>query len=132
MEPSDDKVVILDTSMILAVFENFIDLEGNLIDLIGKYKVIIPSSVLRELRGLAYYGKGKKRVNAKSALEYIKRFEIMESKERGVDESILNLAKKFKAVVATNDKELRRKLRRESLPVIYLRGRKKLSMDGII
>ncbi len=130
MERSN-KVVILDTSIALAVFENLIDLEEKLVELLGDYKIVVPSTVKREIENLAKYGKGKARINAKSALRYIKRFEVVESMEREVDKSIIELASKLRAAVATNDRELKKKLRKLDLPVIYTRERKKLSLEGI-
>ncbi|MCD6411354.1 MAG: PIN domain-containing protein [Thermoplasmata archaeon] len=130
MERSN-KVVILDTSVALAVFENLIDLEEKLVELLGDYKIVVPSTVKREIENLARYGKGKARINAKSALRYIKRFEVVESMEREVDKSIIELASKLRAAVATNDRELKKKLRKLDLPVIYTRERKKLSLEGI-
>ncbi|RLF37857.1 MAG: hypothetical protein DRN00_02720 [Thermoplasmata archaeon] len=126
-----NKVVILDTSIALAVFENLIDLEEKLVELLGNCKIVVPSTVKREIENLAKYGKGKARINAKSALRYIKRFEVVESMEREVDKSIIELASKLRAAVATNDRELRKKLRKLDLPVIYTRERKKLSLEGI-
>jgi len=126
-----NKVVILDTSIALAVFENLIDLEEKLVELLGDYKIVVPSTVKREIENLAKYGKGKARINAKSALRYIKRFEVVESMEREVDKSIIELASKLRAAVATNDRELKKKLRKLDLPVIYTRERKKLSLEGI-
>jgi len=126
-----NKVVILDTSIALAVFENLIDLEEELVELLGDYKIVVPSTVKREIENLAKYGKGKARINAKSALRYIKRFEVVESMEREVDKSIIELASKLRAAVATNDRELKKKLRKLDLPVIYTRERKKLSLEGI-
>ena len=130
MERSN-KVVILDTSIALAVFENLIDLEEKLVELLGNCKIVVPSTVKREIENLARYGEGKARINAKSALRYIKRFEVVESMEREVDKAIIELASKLKAAVATNDRELKKKLRKLDLPVIYTRERKKLSLEGV-
>lgn len=48
------------------------------------------------------------------------------------DKAILEYALKHKTIVATNDKALKEQLRNLKVPVIYLRGRKKLELRGNI
>jgi len=74
-------------------------------------------------------GKGKKKINAKAALKLIKKFETYSDEEKCVDNSIVNIALKTQGIVFTNDKELRKRLKEESLTVIFLRGKKKLELE---
>jgi rRNA-processing protein FCF1 len=46
-----------------------------------------------------------------------------------VDEEILNTALKYKAAVVTNDKELKRDLRKHGLQIVQLRNTKYLQID---
>lgn len=113
--------VILDTNALLSQFEFKFDLIDELTRLLGIYEILIPSSVLDELRNI-------KDKHSRSALRYASRFKTVESKEKG-DESILSLAKEQKAMVVTNDRELRRRLKENGLRVIYLRQKSYLDID---
>jgi hypothetical protein len=48
------------------------------------------------------------------------------------DDVIINAAKEWKAAVFTNDRQLRKRLRDISVPVIYVRQKSRLSVDGMI
>ena len=124
----NEKIVILDSSAILMLFEFSIDLEDELTHLLGKYKIILPRPIVEELKYLSNSGNGKKRQNAKAALELIKRYQIVDAEGSG-DDSIINLAKKINGIVVTNDRELRGRIKDLSLKVIYLRGKKKLVLE---
>ncbi len=124
----NEKRVILDSSAILMLFEFSIDLEDELTRLLGKFKIILPSPIVDELKFLSESNDGKKRQKAKAALKLIKRYEIINEEGTG-DDSILNLATKINGVVVTNDHELRRRIKDKSLKVIFLRGKKKLVLE---
>ncbi|RLF28204.1 MAG: twitching motility protein PilT [Thermoplasmata archaeon] len=124
-------IVILDSSAIMMLFEFSIDLENELTRLLGTYHIVIPHLVTRELEILSKHGQGKKRLKAKAALKLIEKYEIVEIDEEkeDVDRAVLRLAKKLQAKVATNDKQLRKELKKASLQVIFLRGKKKLVLE---
>ena len=124
----NEKRVILDSSAILMLFEYSVNLEDEIAHLIGKFKIVIPSPIVNELKFLSESGDGKKRQKAKAALGLVKRYEIVDTEGSG-DDSILNLAKKINGIVVTNDKELRRRIKDLSLRVIFLRGKKKLVLE---
>jgi rRNA-processing protein FCF1 len=123
-----ERRVILDSSSIMMLFEHSIDLEDELTRLLGKVEIVIPKPIVEELNYLSENGKGRKKRLAKPALELIKDYKVIDSEGKG-DDSVLNLAKKLKAVVVTNDKELRNRIKQESLKSIYLRGKKRLVLD---
>jgi rRNA-processing protein FCF1 len=123
-----EKTVILDSSSIMMLFEYSIDLEEELTELLGKISIIVPKPIKDELIFLSENGKGRKKRLAKPALDLTKNYKIMDSEGKG-DDSVLYLAKKLKAVVVTNDKELRKRIKEESLHVVYLRGKKRLVLD---
>ena len=110
------------------LFEFFIDLEGELTRLVGRYHIIVPMPVVRELEFLSKHGKGKKKLFAKSSLKLIEKYDTEDIDEEG-DNAVFCLAKKLDGIVATNDRELRERLKAASVQVIYLRGKKQLSMD---
>lgn len=122
------KIVILDSSSILMLFEFSIDLEDELTRLLGKFQILIPRPISDELIFLSKHKKGKKNLNAKSALDLVKKYEISEADGRG-DDSVLFLAKKHNGIVVTNDKDLRRRAKELNLKTIYLREKSRLLLD---
>lgn len=128
-EDRASKIVILDTNAILMLFEFNIDLEDELKRLIGKYKIIIPKEVYNELMFFSKKSNGKKKIYSKASLDLIKKYEIIESYEKDADTAVLSLAKKTNGIVVTNDKELRKILKENSIKVLFLRAKKKLELE---
>ena len=125
-----DKIVVLDSSSIMMLFEFSIDLEDELTRLLGKYHIIVPKPIVEELKFLSEHGKGKKKIIAKPALTLLKKYEIVYvEKNISWDEAVFHLTKKFNGIALTNDKDLRKKLREASLHSIYLRGKKQLVLQ---
>jgi rRNA-processing protein FCF1 len=114
------------------IFEFSVDLEAELTRLLGRHKAVIPKSVFDELRFLSQQQDGRRRQIAKAAMQFIKKFEIVNTKIENADDAIFNLAKETDWVVVTNDKELRKRLRNILLPVIFLRGKKTLMLEGSV
>jgi len=52
--------------------------------------------------------------------------------ELPVDNQLLEYAVQVQGVLATNDKELRNRARERGVPVLYLRGRKQLKVEGTL
>jgi rRNA-processing protein FCF1 len=124
-----EKTVILDSNAILMLFEFSLDLESELIRLLGKYKIIIPSPIVEELNFLSEKDKGQKGMNAKAALELIEKYDIFKIDAKTADEAVLITAKTTNGIVVTNDKELRQKLKELSIRVIFLKGKKTLELN---
>jgi rRNA-processing protein FCF1 len=124
------RYVILDTNAILMCFEFSIDLENEIFSLIGNSHIIVPEPIYEELKILSTKGKGNKRIKAKGAIDLIKKYDIVSlDYNLSADTAIFKYAKDLNAFVVTNDKELRKKLKNESISVIYLRGKQKLVLD---
>ena len=127
MELSRNRMVILDTSVLISIFEKKIDIRDEISAEIGKAELLVPRSVLRELEKLYSLSKGSKRRLAKAAIDYIYSagFKIVESEdEEDVDEDLIILAKNFDAAVATLDKELINKLRKEGIEIITWKNKR--------
>ncbi|MFQ5884918.1 MAG: PIN domain-containing protein [Thermoplasmata archaeon] len=118
--------VILDTNALLMPFQFGVNLDLELGRWVGECDVLVPSSVVGELKGLA----GTDR-HAKAALELAQKYEILEVEESG-DASILSLAMEKNGIVVTNDKELIQELRGSGIPVISLRSRTHLVIEGLL
>jgi uncharacterized protein len=91
------------------------------------YRLVVPTAVVQELQVLSTHKKGQKK--AAAALKLIEKYETIDDSSNSADEALLNIAEKTRGIVVTNDAELRKRLKNRSLPVIFLRGRKKLVME---
>ncbi len=121
--------VLLDTNFILSCLKEKIDFLqaeqfGNL---------VLPLQVIDELRKKAEKGKRKEREVAKLALDIIQEnkgnFKIIKLEKKFVDAGIVKYVQdKEKIIVATLDKELKKKLKGKTR-ILTLRARKKLVFD---
>ncbi|MCD6529543.1 30S processome protein Utp24 [Candidatus Bathyarchaeota archaeon] len=96
---------------------------------------VVLSVSLREIGRLARYGPPKTRREAELALKFANLCHIIDvemKEEESVDDVILRVASENKLPVATNDSELRKKLRERGIPVIYLREKSKLEVEGAV
>ena len=114
--------VILDTNALLWQFRSKVDIENELNRLLGAYVIVIPTSVLKELE----YVRDR---YVKAARKLAERYQIIATELKG-DESIISLAQSMQAMVVTNDKELRKRLKEQGITVIFMRQGKYLSIDA--
>ena len=115
-------IVILDSNALLTIFQFRINLESELSRLLGSYEIVVPSTVKNELKTL-------KDKHAKSALSFSERYRTV-NMEGNTDDSILELAEKEKGIVVTNDRILKKRLRAKNIPVVFLRAKTHLVMEG--
>jgi len=125
----EEKIVILDSSAVMMLFEFSIDLEKELTSLLGLYNILVPTSIVKELELLSKKGIGKKKIKAKASLKFIEKFETIDVFDKYVDDSIIESAKKTSGIVVTNDMKLKNRLKKISIPVIFLRAKKKLVIE---
>lgn len=117
--------VILDSNMLLAPFQLGIDVFKELdrvLDL--RYEVFVTDGVIQELRSLSSR-------DAKGALSMALKLPVIRTEARKVDDALLELASE-NTIICTNDKILIKKLKSKGLPVIYVRQRKYLVLDGYL
>lgn len=96
---------------------------------------ILLSSTHRELLGIAKQGSPKTRRFASLALKLAEKCRIVLAEPRSGethDDVIVRVAKEWGCPVATNDRELRKKLRKEHVPTIFLRQRTYLDVEGFV
>lgn len=129
---SPPRVVILDTNALMMQFQFHVDIEREVRRILNfNYEIVIPQIVVSELERLAREGTGKEQAEARMAAELAKTFKVVESPGDG-DTGLLRLAEKLNAVVVTNDKVLRARLRAKDIPNIYMRSRAFLTIEGHI
>jgi len=126
--------VILDSNFLMIPFQFNLDIFQEIEFLLQKrVDFIVPSAVKSELTGISARG-GEGAPEASLALQIASRCRVVEvSLEAGetVDDAIIKSSQKLGAVVATTDIELKNRLKTLKVPVIYLRDKSKLEVDGI-
>ena len=128
--------VILDSNALFVPLKFKIDIFGELDRLLNRrFDLILLSAVKRELETLAKKGSPKLRREAACALRLTEKCRLVEVDAGSlvdVDDVIVKAAAEWKAVVFTNDEQLRKRLRDISVPVIYVRQKSRLEIDGLI
>ena len=128
--------VILDSNALFVPLQFKIDVFNDLKQLLNRsFVLILLSPVKRELEALAQKGSPKMRKNASYALklaEKCKYVEVDVPASTLTDDVIVKIANEWKAAVFTNDRQLRERLRDISVPVIYVRQKSRLDIDGMI
>ncbi len=123
------KRIILDTNFLTIPYQFNVDIFEEIDRIMEEnYELATLDGVIEELKSLMKT-KGKDAVAAKLGLELIKKknVKIINTDEKNVDIAIVATSNKD-TIVATNDKELRQKLKNKNIKVLYLRSRKRLEM----
>ena len=128
--------VILDSNFLFIPAKFQIDVFEELAKLLNqRFEPVLLSSIYQELKTMAEKGAPSRRRQASLALklaEKCKKIDVEKHLEETNDDVILRIAILWKSPVATNDRELRRKLRARATPVIYLRSKNRLELEGAL
>lgn len=129
--------IILDSNALFVPLQFKIDIFEEIKKLLNmKFEFIILPPILRELEELAEKNSPKMQKNASYALRTARRCTLFELDEEYVDslpdDTIFQVASEWKCPVFTNDRELRKRLRNINVPVIYVRQKSRLEIDGRI
>jgi len=128
--------VLLDSNALFVPLQFKIDIFDCLEKLLERnYELILLSPIKRELEALVKRGSPKMRKNASYALKFAEKCKYVEvdaSTSTLADDVIVEIAKEWKSPVFTNDRPLRKRLRDISVPVIYVRQKSRLEIDGMI
>ena len=116
------KTVLVDTNIILWMFDGGADFIEALQDVAPGFDVAIPNCVISELEKL-----GTK--NAKAALKYCEKMNIIDIGSGYADEMLLEASAKG-YVIATNDKQILDQLTERGTMAIRIRGKKRLMVTG--
>ncbi|NWG11430.1 nucleotide-binding protein [Candidatus Bathyarchaeota archaeon] len=126
--------IILDSNALFVPLQLKIDIFEALETLLGrKFEPILLSSIKQELETIAEKGPPKMRKWASYALKLAEKcafLEVEDKTAKSPDDAIVEVAKKGNCLVFTNDRELRKRLRNISVPVIYVRQKSRLEIDG--
>jgi hypothetical protein len=128
--------VILDSSFLFIPVQFRVDIYVELAKLLNrKFEPMILSPTTDELERIAKGGSAKLRKQAALALQFAKKcrqVEAMRGKDEPHDDVIVRVASEARSYVATNDRALRKRLRALEVPVIYLRQKSRLALEGTI
>lgn len=128
----EDLWVLLDANFLMIPETHGIDIFSELDRLLDKkYELVVPEVVIGELERLKKEGDSSERKASRIALELADRAKKIKS-ENPADEEILKLSQEKNCVVGTNDSNLRKKLRNKGIPVIYIRQKSHLDINGTI
>ena len=129
------KKIYLDTNFLLIPIQFKVDIFGE-IDRICDFpkETFVLSNTIDELRKIVLKQKGKDKEAAKIAIQIVERRVKQKSlnitafsKETGVDDILVELADKD-TIIATQDKELKRRIKEKGGKIIILKSKKYLQL----
>jgi rRNA-processing protein FCF1 len=113
-------LVLLDANALLSAVRLRIDLKSEVQRVAPGWTAVVPTCVLRELENLGA------RQHAAGARALASRFPLIEADGRG-DRALIAAARSGRLrAVATNDRKLRAELKGVGVPVLFIRGRRRL------
>lgn len=123
--------MLFDANALMIPLEHRVDLFSEVQALIGAFEAVVPREVKEELSGIAHQ-RGRRGAAARFGLTLAGRC-TEESLDGGgdmtVDDRIARYARVHECVVATSDRELRRTLLRDGVPVLTLRGPRRITLE---
>jgi len=119
--------ILFDTNFALIPFQFKIDIYSELNRIINeKYELYFLDVCIKELEKLKF-GKAALELMKQKGVKFVS-FPIY----NGVDSTILEYAKKNNAIIATQDKELKKKALKRKVRIITLRQKKYLTIKGVL
>jgi rRNA-processing protein FCF1 len=129
--------VIFDSSMLIDLPELKIDLVTETERVLStKFIPIVLTGTISEIRDVLKRASGGKRKKELTLVlqiaEKFNKLNYFPLDNEDMDEVVFRAAKKLKAVVACNDYELRKKLVKAGVPVLFVRGKSHMELDGFL
>jgi rRNA-processing protein FCF1 len=128
--------IILDSNFLFLPAQFHIDIFEEVRKLLNKnFEPVLLSSTYEEIKKFAKSKNPRIVRQATIALLFAQKCKITPIQlqpEESNDDAILRLATKWKCPVATNDRLLRKRLRKVNIPVIFLRQKSHLEIEGNI
>jgi uncharacterized protein len=125
--------ILLDTNFLLIPGQFKVDIFAEIDRIISDAHILVAEPTLTELDRILKEGSGKDKAAVKLGMALLKAkgVEILKAPQKvfkGVDDFLLEIAVENQFIVATADKELRRRLKQAGIPVIILRQKKHLQL----
>jgi uncharacterized protein len=132
--PTKKLRIILDANALFVPLQFKIDLLEELKKLLNRnFELILLSPTRQELERIAVQGSSEMRKQAEYALRLAEKctfLEVQQEKDTLADDLITQVASRHEYAVFTNDRQLRNRLRDINVPVIYVRQKSRLEIDG--
>jgi len=125
--------IVLDSNALFVPIQLKIDIFQGLKTLLNRnFELVLLKPIQQELERLAREGSPQIQKKASYALKLAEKCTVVGVKDESTspDDVILQTASKWNCPVFTNDRELRKKLRNINVPVIYVRQKSRLEIDG--
>ena len=115
------RCAVLDTNVLMYIYLKRIDVLTQLKDL-GFSRIVVPKSVVSELKNLEKSLTGRERIAARFALRLIENgdIEVVETEAKR-DLALIEVARRFNCYLITNDKSLRKRAKAVGIPYGYIR-----------
>ena len=128
--------ILLDTNFLMVPIRFGVDYQAEIERIIeASFILITTTAVVDELKQLKKSVKIGELKEINFALNLAEKITIIDEilvPGEKVDDQLIRIAQREGCVVATTDSELRRRLRRAGLPVIFLRQTRHLVIEGLI
>jgi len=128
--------VILDANFFFVPLQFNLDIFEELANLLNqRFEPVLLSSTQDELQGLTETSSPKKRKQALLALRLAEKCSFVSVEKfssETYDDVIVRVSTDWNVPVGTNDMTLRKRLRQKGVPVIFLRQKHRLVMDGTV
>jgi hypothetical protein len=127
--------VLFDSSILIGVFESKIDLIAEIERVLSTtFNPIVLSGTLAEIKEVLQRSKGGKRRKLLALVlkvaEKFNKLDYFPVDKEEMDDTLLRAAKDLKAVVATNDHDLRKRLVSAGMPALFIRQKSHIEVDG--
>jgi rRNA-processing protein FCF1 len=134
--PKKEKLnIILDANFFFIPSQFRVDIFEELANLLKqRFEAVLLSSTKTELEGLAKSNPqiGKQAMLGLKLAEKCKFVCVDKTPTETFDDVIVRVASEWKWPVATNDKELKKRLRKNGVATIFLRQKRRLAMEGTV
>ena len=128
-------IVVLDTNILTVPAQFGVDIFAESERVLERnIEFVVLDSVVGELEKKLEDAVRTERYKFRVALDLVERCSRIQSgsEVRLVDDQVLDYADKTNGVIATNDRNLRERALEQGIAVLFLRGKKKLELHGII
>jgi len=125
--------IMLDTNFLLIPAQFKVDIFSEMHRICDfSYELLVLDKTLDELKGIVEKQKGRHKKAAKLALALLnaKKVKILRTAQEGSVDDILKKTASKEDIVATQDRELRRALRKKGISLIALRQKKYLTITN--
>lgn len=130
-------IVVLDTNILTVPAQFSIDIFSETERVLERrVEFVVLKSIIGELERKLEVAVRTEKFKFKIALDFVERCTIIDLDEpltsKTVDDQVLEYAQLVDGVIATNDKELRERALAQGIPVLYMRGKKRLELQGSV